>query len=86
MATDRDGIIRLWNPGAERMFGFTGAEALGRSLDIIIPENLRARHWQGWAHAVATGRSRYGAGELLSVPAMTADGRRISVEFTIMTS
>lgn len=84
MATDRDGIIRLWNPGAERMFGFTSAEALGRSLDIIIPENLRARHWQGWAHAVATGRSRYGAGELLSVPAMTADGRRISVEFTIM--
>jgi PAS domain S-box-containing protein len=70
--------------GAERIFAIPVADAVGRSLDIIIPENLRARHWQGWAHAVETGQSRFGAGELLSVPAMTADGRRISVEFTIM--
>lgn len=84
LATDRDGVIRFWNPGAERIFGFTAAQAVGRSLDIIVPEPLRARHWQGWANAVESGRSRYGEGEVLSVPALTADGLRISVEFTIV--
>lgn len=84
VATDRHGVIRFWNPGAERIFGFRAGNALGQPLDIIIPENLRARHWEGWARVVETGQSRYGAGEVLSVPAMTADGRRISVEFTIM--
>ncbi|HMN73499.1 MAG TPA: PAS domain S-box protein [Rhodoblastus sp.] len=84
LATDRNGVIEFWNPGAERIFGFSAGQAVGRSLDIIIPENLRARHWRGWAHALETGQSRYSAGELLSVPALTADGRRISVEFTIV--
>jgi PAS domain S-box-containing protein len=84
VAADRHGTIRFWNPGAERIFGFRAAYAMGQSLDIIIPEDLRARHWEGWARVVETGQSRYGAGEVLSVPAMTADGRRISVEFTIM--
>lgn len=83
LAADRHGVIRFWNPGAERIFGFSADEALGRSLDMIIPESLRARHWEGWSRAIETGRSRYGSGELLSVPAMTAEGRRISVEFTI---
>ena len=74
LATDRSGVIEFWNPGAERIFGFSAGQAVGRSLDIIIPENLRARHWRGWAHAIETGQSRYSAGELLSVPALTADG------------
>lgn len=81
---DRDGVIRLWNPGAERIFGFTAGEAVGRSLDIIIPEPQRARHWQGFDKVIATGRSRYGEGDLLAVPALHRDGRRISVEFTIV--
>lgn len=84
LATDRDGTIRFWNPGAARIFGFTREQALGCSLDIIIPANLRNRHWDGWNHALTQGQSRYGAGDLLSVPAMTADGHRISVEFTIV--
>lgn len=84
VATDRQGRITFWNPGAIRIFGFDAAQALGQSLDIIIPENLRARHWQGWEHTLASGTSRYGTGDLLSVPALAADGRRISVEFTIM--
>jgi PAS domain S-box-containing protein len=84
VATDRHGVIRFWNPGAERIFGFGADNAVGQSLDIIIPENLRTRHWEGWARVIQTGQSRYGAGEVLSVPAMTADGRRISVEFTIV--
>jgi PAS domain S-box-containing protein len=84
IATDRDGRITFWNPGAERIFGFTAGEAVGQSLDIIIPENLRARHWSGFRHTMATGTSRYGHGDLLSVPGLTRDGARISVEFTIV--
>jgi PAS domain S-box-containing protein len=84
VATDRDGLIVFWNPGAERIFGFTADEAAGRSLDLIIPENLRARHWEGFRRTMETGISRYGHGDLLSVPGLTKDGRRISVEFTIV--
>jgi len=83
MATDRNGIIRFWNPGAERIFGFSTAEAVGQSLDIIIPDNFRKRHWDGFERTMQTGQSRYGAGDLLAVPALTKDGRRLSVEFTI---
>jgi PAS domain S-box-containing protein len=84
VATDREGIIRVWNPGAERIFGYHADEALGQSLDIIIPERLRARHWEGFRHVMATGESHYGAGDLLSVPGMGRDGQRISLEFTIV--
>jgi PAS domain S-box-containing protein len=84
VATDRDGRIVFWNPGAERIFGFAAREAVGQSLDLIIPENLRARHWEGFRHVMETGTSRYGHGDLLSVPGLTRDGRRISVEFTIV--
>ena len=80
----RDGAIALWSPGAERIFGFTEVEALGRSLDIIIPEAQRARHWQGFDKVMATGHSRYGAGDVMAVPALHRDGHRISVEFTIV--
>jgi PAS domain S-box-containing protein len=80
----RDGAITLWNPGAERIFGFSATEALGQSLDIIIPERQRARHWEGFDRVMATGHSRYGEGDLLAVPALHRDGRRISVEFTIV--
>ena len=81
---DAEGVIRRWNQGAVRIFGFAEAEALGRSLDIIIPENLRERHWQGYRATMRTGQSRYGDGQLLSVPAVRKDGARISVEFTIV--
>lgn len=84
LATDRQGLITFWNPGAERIFGFTQAEALGASLDIIIPDNLRQRHWDGWEHVIASGQTRYGAGDLLAVPAMGKAGRALSIEFTIV--
>jgi PAS domain S-box-containing protein len=84
IATDADGLISFWNPGAARIFGFTAEEAVGRSLDLIIPANLRARHWMGYNRVMATGESHYGQGDLLSVPGLTKDGRRISVEFTIV--
>ena len=79
---DREGIIRLWNKGAEMVFGFGMAEALGQSLHIIIPENLRERHDQGYHQVMESGHSKYFY-ELLAVPALKKDGSRISVEFTM---
>ena len=84
VVSDREGAIRVWNKAAERIFGFSEAEALGESLDIITPERLRARHWQGYEQTMRTGRTRYGAGDLLSVPAICKDGRTISVQFSIL--
>ena len=84
IATDRGGVIQIWNAGAERIFGYTAEEATGQSLDLIIPERLRSRHWQGYRHVIETGESRYGHGDLLSVPSMRKGGEKISVEFTIV--
>lgn len=84
IVADAAGAIRFWNAGAERLFGFTNAEAIGQSLDIIIPERLRARHWTGYDATMRTGHSRYGAGEILAVPAVRKDGGRVSVEFTVI--
>jgi PAS domain S-box-containing protein len=80
---DAAGVIRLWNAAATRMFGFDAAEIVGRSMDLIIPERLRARHWDGYQRVMASGVTRYGAGDLLAVPAVTKEGHTISVEFTI---
>jgi PAS domain S-box-containing protein len=80
--SDRDGIIRLWNSGAEAMFGYRAEEALGQSLDLIVPERQRSRHWEGYTRVMGTGVTRYGR-ELLAVPALTKDGKRISIEFNI---
>jgi PAS domain S-box-containing protein len=66
------------------ILGFAESEALGGSLDIIIPEGLRQRHWLGYRGTMQTGQSRYGDGQILSVPAVRKDGARISVEFTIV--
>ena len=81
--SDREGIIRLWNSGAERIFGFKTEQAIGQSLDIIIPEKLRERHWEGYRKTMETGETRYGT-DLLTVPAMDADGSRLSTEFAIV--
>ena len=84
IAADRDGVIRFWNPGAERIFGHASDEVIGRSLDLIIPERLRQRHWDGYRRVMQTGQSRYGAGDVLSVPALRKDGVTISVEFSVV--
>lgn len=84
IAADKEGLIRFWNPGATRIFGFSEAEAMGQSLDIIIPERLRQRHWDGYDRSMQTGQSRYGESDLLAVPASRRDGTQISIEFTIM--
>lgn len=79
---DTAGTIRLWNPAAERMFGFSPSEVLGSSLDLIIPERLRARHWAGYREVMRTGQTRYGA-DVRRVPAIRKDGMRISIAFTV---
>ena len=81
---DRTGIIRFWNAGAERIFGFRESEALGQSLDIITPERLRERHWHGYEKTMRTGKTQYGAGDLLAVPAIRKGGAQISVQFSII--
>jgi len=80
---DPFGRIRYWNRGAERIFGFAPAAALGASLDLIIPERLRERHWNGWKAVMASGDTRYDEGQLLSVPARHKEGRQVSIEFSI---
>ena len=71
VAADREGNIFFWNPGAERIFGFSRADAVGAPLDIIIPERLQKRHWDGYRKVMAIGESRYGHGDILAVPALT---------------
>ena len=82
IASDASGAITLWNPGAVRMFGYSEAEALGQSLDLITPERLRHRHWEGYHKSMATGTTRYG-NDLLRVPATHKDGRAMSIAFTV---
>jgi PAS domain S-box-containing protein len=72
----------LWNPAAERIFGYTGTEALGQSLDLIIPERLRDRHWMGYRRVMRTAETRYGT-EVLRVPAGHKDGRMLSIAFSV---
>jgi PAS domain S-box-containing protein len=82
VAADPSGAIGLWNPAAERLFGYTPEEAIGGSLDLIIPERLRARHWAGYQKTMVTGETRY-AHDVLRVPAVHKDGRALSIAFTV---
>ena len=82
VAADAEGRIVLWNPAAERIFGFSRAEALGQSLDIMIPERFRRRHWQGYEKVMHSGETRYGT-DVLRVPALRKDGRPLSIAFTV---
>ena len=82
VASDASGAITLWNPAAERMFGFTESEALGKSLDIIIPQRQQQRHWDGYRKTMATGQTKYG-NDVLRVPAVHKDGSARSIAFTV---
>ena len=82
IVADASGAITLWNPAAERIFGFTQSEALGQSLDLIIPQRLQQRHWEGYHKTMQTGHTRYG-NDLLRVPAVHKDDRPLSIAFTV---
>jgi PAS domain S-box-containing protein len=79
---DAAGAIVVWNDAAVRMFGFTREDALGHSLDLIIPERQRQRHWDGYHKTMATGETRYGS-DVLRVPALHKEGRTLSIAFTV---
>ena len=80
---NRDGRIQFWNAGAETLFGYSVAEAIGASLNLIVPERLQARHEAGYRHVMTTGHTQY-SHQLLAVPAMRKDGTRLSIEFTVV--
>ena len=82
IVADVEGRIVLWNPAAERLFGFMAAEAVGSSLNLMIPERFRARHWTGYQTVMQTGQTRYGT-QVLRVPALRKDGTRLSIAFTV---
>jgi PAS domain S-box-containing protein len=82
IVSDAAGNVVLWNAGAERLFGWTEAEAMGRRMDMIIPERLRQRHWEGYDKSMATGQTRY-AHDVLRVPAVDKSGRALSIAFTV---
>lgn len=82
VVADAKGEIIFWNPGAERIFGFAASEALGKSLDLIVPEKQRERHWGGFDKTMQTGQTRYG-NELLRVPALHKEGHPLSIAFTV---
>jgi PAS domain S-box-containing protein len=83
LVADRDGMIRYWNRGAELIFGFTALEAVGQYLDLIIPENLRGRHWEGYRQVMSSGETKYKTG-LLSAPGQRRDGSRVSLQFSMI--
>ena len=82
VASDASGAMTLWNPAAERMFGFTEQEALGQSLDLIIPQRQQQRHWDGYHKTMETGVTKYG-NDVLRVPAVHKDGHTLSIAFTV---
>jgi len=82
IVSDPGGVITMWNPAAERIFGFTEIEAVGQSLDLIIPERQRKSHWHGYHKTMQTGQTRY-ATDVLRVPALHKEGRRLSIAFTV---
>ena len=74
--------IVLWNAAATRIFGFSEEEALGNTLDLIVPERQRQKHNEGYSKSMETGTTRYGT-SLLKVPAKHKDGRTLSIAFTV---
>lgn len=82
IAAGADGRILLWNRAAARIFGYTADQALGESLELIIPERFRARHWDGYQRVMASGQTKYGS-EVLRVPAEHRDGHSLSIAFTV---
>ena len=80
--SDRDENILFWNASAERIFGYTPNEALGKTLSIITPDRFRERHSKGYFHTMETGKTKYG-NTLLRVPAIHKDGRSISIAFSV---
>ena len=81
IVADSEGRIRVWNAGARAVFGYAEREALGRSLDLIIPERFRSAHWTAFDRAIATGRTKH-AGEAMTTRSVTKDGTDLYVDIS----
>lgn len=81
IVADRQGAIVVWNRACEALFGYSAAEALGQSLDLIIPAHLRAAHWAGFDKSLASGITKY-AGRVMATRAAHKDGRKVYVDFS----
>ncbi len=82
VVSDVQGNVIVWNAGAERLFGWSAAEAMGQRMDMIVPERLRQRHWDGYDKSMQTGHTKY-AHDVLRVPAVDKAGRAMSIAFTV---
>ena len=80
---DRDGIIRDWNPAAHRIFGHTAAEAIGRTLDLIVPEEERTDHWRNYRRVIATGILNYSPDHILDIEGLRKDGTRVALDASL---
>ena len=80
---DRGGVVRLWNPGAEELFGHEATDVVGRSIDVVLPERFREQHWTGWERAMETGETKYGRRQVLETPVRRADGSEVVVDLTV---
>ena len=78
---DRSGAIRVWNRGAETVFGYCAAEILGHNLDVIIPEQLRSAHWEGFRRAIDTGQTKYG-NRVLTTRSVHKNGARLYLDMS----
>ena len=82
VVSDVEGKVIVWNAGAERLFGWSAREAIGQRMDMIVPERLRQRHWDGYDKSMQTGQTKY-AHDVLRVPAVDKAGRALSIAFTV---
>lgn len=82
---DGQGVIQLWNAAATHVLGYTAQQAIGQSLDLIIPKRLRQAHWQGFEQAMAQGQTRSG-GAPVTTKALCADGSHcyLQVSFALI--
>ncbi len=79
---DTEGVIRLWNHGAEALFGYSAEESMGQTLDIIVPDQFREAHWAGYRRAMTRGQTQYGRQAMLT-RSMTKNSNTIYIEMTL---
>ncbi len=80
IVADRDGVILEWNRAAETIFGYTAAEAIGQSIEIVVPEEERADHWRGYRRVFASNRINYSPDHILDIEGVRRDGSRVALD------
>lgn len=84
ISADRDGIIRDWNEIAEHIFGHSAGQAIGQTLDLIVPKEERADHWRGFRRVIATGVLNYRPDHVLDIEGLRRDGTRVMLDAALI--